>query len=271
MTDVSRRLCRDRCGGFTYLGLMFLMLFMGIALALTGEVWHTVSQREKEKQLLFIGDEFRAAIGSYYEASPGPAKTYPQRLEDLVEDPRFPSIRRYLRKIYVDPMTGKAQWDLLKIPGSGIVGVRSFSADRPLKVANFDLPDDGFARKQHYSEWVFSYASAASAADTPPAVNATDAAGSSQSAASTPLDTTVANAVAAGAASPGVPSATVQGDPRGNCSAMLALDTDECSRIASWLGAARGAQCEAAAQSRYSACIASNGTQVPRGSAALQE
>ncbi|HUO44295.1 MAG TPA: type II secretion system protein [Burkholderiales bacterium] len=256
--------------GFTYLGLMFLILFIGVALALTGEVWHIASQREKEKQLLFVGDEFRVAIGRYYELSPGPVKTYPQQLEDLVEDPRFPSIRRYLRKIYVDPMTGKAQWDVLKIPGQGIVGVRSLSAAKPLKVANFDPPDDGFAGKQHYVEWAFVYGTAVAAGA--PAVGAGGAGNGQPDAAPPP------NALAASgnsgdtASSPNASPATAQGgDPHGSCGAMRMLDTDQCSRITSWLGAARGAQCEAAAQSRYSACIASNGTQVPRGSVSLQQ
>lgn len=40
---------------------------MGIALAVTGEVWHIALKREKEHELLFVGDQLRRAINSYYE------------------------------------------------------------------------------------------------------------------------------------------------------------------------------------------------------------
>src|SRR5262245_36530790 len=41
--------------GFTYLTILFVVAFMGIGLALTGEVWHTAALREKEAQLLYAG------------------------------------------------------------------------------------------------------------------------------------------------------------------------------------------------------------------------
>ena len=36
-------------------------------LAGAGQLWRTEAQREKEKELMFIGEQFRLAIGSYYE------------------------------------------------------------------------------------------------------------------------------------------------------------------------------------------------------------
>jgi len=32
---------------------------MGVALAALGTMWHTASQREKERDLLFVGDQYR--------------------------------------------------------------------------------------------------------------------------------------------------------------------------------------------------------------------
>ena len=62
--------------GFTYLGLLMFVIISGIALSSTGQVWHAEAQREKERELLFIGEQFRKAIGSYYESTPGGVKTY---------------------------------------------------------------------------------------------------------------------------------------------------------------------------------------------------
>lgn len=56
-----------RVGGFTYLAVLAMIAIIGIALAVTGEVWHIALKREKERELLFVGDQFRRAINSYYE------------------------------------------------------------------------------------------------------------------------------------------------------------------------------------------------------------
>ncbi len=91
--------------GFTYLVLLFMVAIMGAVLAATAMVWHTLAQRDKEQELLYAGDAFRRAIGLYYERTPGAAKQYPKKLDDLLEDKRQVSLARYLRKIYVDPLT----------------------------------------------------------------------------------------------------------------------------------------------------------------------
>ena len=85
--------------GFTYLGMMFLILAIGIGLAKAGTVWQTEVQREKEKELLFIGEQYAMAIASYYESTPSGLKQYPASLKDLLQDNRFPAVRRHLRKL----------------------------------------------------------------------------------------------------------------------------------------------------------------------------
>ncbi|MGH8679018.1 MAG: hypothetical protein ACREUQ_11770 [Burkholderiales bacterium] len=85
--------------GITYLALLFWVAIMGVALVAVGQLWHTAQQRAKEAQLLFVGDQFRQAIGLYYERTPGAVKEYPKSLEDLLLDQRYPSIQRYLRQI----------------------------------------------------------------------------------------------------------------------------------------------------------------------------
>src|SRR5262245_63821552 len=90
--------------GFTYLGILIAMALFGVALAATGEVWRTAAQREREAELLFVGNQFRTAFMNYYANSPVGKQRFPRTLDDLVEDSRLPVTRRHLRRIYPDPM-----------------------------------------------------------------------------------------------------------------------------------------------------------------------
>lgn len=143
--------------GFTYVALLIAVATIGAGAAAAGELWSQAERRERERELLFVGKEFREAVRRYYEATPGPAKSYPQHLEDLLLDKRFPKPRSHLRKMYRDPTTGKAQWAVVESPQGGIMGVHSLSQAQPLKTGGFygeDIVLQGAAR---YSEWRFTY------------------------------------------------------------------------------------------------------------------
>jgi type II secretory pathway pseudopilin PulG len=144
--------------GFTYLTILFVIAFMGIGLALTGEVWHTVALRDKEAQLLYTGNQYRRAIERYYLGGP---RQYPRTLEDLLKDPRKPNTERYLRKLYPDPLTGSAEWGLVKAPDGGIMGVYSLSELQPMKSAGFDFRNRLFEGAAKYADWKFVYDPAA--------------------------------------------------------------------------------------------------------------
>jgi len=144
--------CRQR--GFTYLTVLFIVAILMGGLALVGEVWDTWAKREKEADLLFVGNQYRRAIQLYVLA--GKAQ-YPRTLDDLLKDPRQPSTQRYLRKLYPDPMTGKNEWGFVKGPDGGIGGVYSLSEDKPLKVAGFKLRDASLEGAQKYSDWKFNF------------------------------------------------------------------------------------------------------------------
>jgi type II secretory pathway pseudopilin PulG len=150
---------RSKAGGFTFIGLLMIVAIMGIALLAVGEVWHFAQKREKEQALLFVGGQFRDAIKMYYVHTPAANKLhpYPNTLEDLLKDPRYPSTQRYLRRIYLDPITNSAEWGLMKYPDGGIYGVYSLSAESTIKKDNFRLADIGFKGKEKYSDWIFSY------------------------------------------------------------------------------------------------------------------
>ena len=141
--------------GFTYIALLFAIAIMGAVLAASGMVWHQGRQREKEQELLFVGGQFRQAIGLYYEHTPGAVKRYPQRLEDLLADPRQIGVQRYLRKIYRDPMTAEIAWGLVHAPEGGIMGVYSLSQEEPIKTGGFNRADSAFEGVGKYVDWRF--------------------------------------------------------------------------------------------------------------------
>ena len=147
---------RPSQAGFTYLAALFLIVVMGVMLAAIGKVWDTAQQREKERELLFVGNQFRQAIGRYYHHPPGGEKFFPQKLEELLLDPRQIGTQRYLRKIYRDPMTGQAEWALFVVNGR-ITGVYSMSQKAPLKSSNFRLADKAFESAEKYGDWKFVY------------------------------------------------------------------------------------------------------------------
>jgi type II secretory pathway pseudopilin PulG len=142
--------------GFTYLGMLVIVAIMGFGLAAFGELYSHAAQREKERELLFVGNQFRDAIASYYNKSPG-AKAYPKKLEELLEDKRFPMPQHHLRRVYSDPMTGKAEWALVEAPGGGFMGVHSLSEETPIKSGNFSAKDAAFEDAENYTKWMFTY------------------------------------------------------------------------------------------------------------------
>lgn len=159
--------------GFTYLTVLFIVAILLGGLAMVGEVWETSAKREKEAELLFVGNQYRRAIARFYEGTPGGVKRYPRTLEELLKDPRQPSTQRFLRRLYPDPF-GSSEWGVVKAPDGGIAGVFSKSEERPLKTANFRLRDAGFDGAQRYMDWKFVYSPAAAAQTNPQ--NATPAA-----------------------------------------------------------------------------------------------
>ncbi|MES2349564.1 MAG: type II secretion system protein [Pseudomonadota bacterium] len=140
--------------GFAYLWTLMLVAFMGVGLTIAADLYATAMRRDKERELLFIGHEFRHALESYVKANN--LNQYPLTLDDLLKDPRFASARRHLRRLYADPITGKPEWSLILQQGR-IVGIHSTSTLRPIKQDNFDDDDAGLAKKSRYADWLFTY------------------------------------------------------------------------------------------------------------------
>lgn len=147
--------CRSR--GFTYAGVLFAIVVLGLALSAAGTLWSAASQRERETELLWIGEQYIRAIETFYLYAPGGARHYPRSLQDLVEDRRGPALRRHLRKLYRDPMTGRLDWELEQLADGGIVGVRSRSSKQPFRRVGMGPAMIDFEKADSYGDWAFVY------------------------------------------------------------------------------------------------------------------
>lgn len=170
--------------GFAYIALLLVLAGMSLLLGVALQHIDQAAQREREVQLLFVGKQFRQALASYYESSPGGAKHFPRKLEELLQDNRFAKPVRHLRRIYVDPMRAdpvqaslastesanhEPGWQLVRDLRGGIVGVHSRSQQRPIR--SVAVLDDAMQKAigeqpvQHYSDWKFVYLPPDGAAD----------------------------------------------------------------------------------------------------------
>lgn len=146
-----------RCGGFTYIALVIFITIIGMVGALTLKADALLRRAAAEEELLAIGADFGDALKSYAAVTPRGQPTQPRKLEDLLRDTRFPEPRRHLRKIFVDPITGKAEWGVeYQGEQGGVIAVYSLSRSRPLKVGNFDKRFSGFENREHISDWKFA-------------------------------------------------------------------------------------------------------------------
>jgi general secretion pathway protein G len=88
--------------GFTLIELIIVITIIGILAAIAVPVMREAPIRAKEAALKENLFTIRSCIDQYY----ADRQTYPSSLEDLVS-------KGYIRKIPIDPITGKADWTLV--------------------------------------------------------------------------------------------------------------------------------------------------------------
>jgi hypothetical protein len=152
----TRHAARHRQAGFSWLFVLFLLAAASAATAVVAQRWADQSSREKERQLLRIGDAYARALAEYRASSPGSDKRFPQSLEQLVLDTRFVGTRRHLRMLYVDPVTGQADWVLLRDARGDIMGLHSKSEKRPWARVPMKLEFTDLGAAERYVDWIFT-------------------------------------------------------------------------------------------------------------------
>lgn len=171
--------------GFAYVLLLVSVAVLAVSATATLRLGAQMGRRDAEQALLFVGSEFERALRSYaglpvtavadvnpsntrpdnaLQAPAGhappfapvpPFATGPRTLEELLHDPRTPGVRRHLRKIYADPLTGRPSWGLVKDPAGYIIGVYSLADGQPIQRTGFGPQRPGFESAHSYSAWVF--------------------------------------------------------------------------------------------------------------------
>ena len=113
-TRVSRR---RREGGFALLLVFVMAAVIAITLYMEFPRLAFDSQRQKEQLLMERGQQYQIAIRRYMQrgmrggASIAVGSPWPSKIEDLENT----NGRRFLRKRYIDPMTGKDEWRIIHI------------------------------------------------------------------------------------------------------------------------------------------------------------
>ncbi len=90
-------------------GLLVGLGIMAVALSVALPSWRTASQREREAELVFRGEQYARAIALYQRKF---ANAFPPTVDLLVD-------QRFLRKKYKDPMSKDGEFELLYAGQSG--------------------------------------------------------------------------------------------------------------------------------------------------------
>jgi type II secretory pathway pseudopilin PulG len=98
---------RSTESGFTLAGVIVIMTIMMIVVAYTvPRMWSTVMKRERERQTIFVMQQYAKAITDFKLKNNGTYPTTPQQLKDA----RQPRMIRGIKGEYVDPLTGEVDW-----------------------------------------------------------------------------------------------------------------------------------------------------------------
>jgi type II secretory pathway pseudopilin PulG len=153
------RLARKAWGrqsGLVLIAFLLMLMLVAVGALSAGETWATTRKREREAQLLWVGEQYRKAIESYWRATPGPRKVLPSSIDQLLNDDRFPNPVHHLRKAYADPLDESQDLEPIKV-NNALVGVHSKSEETPMKIANFSRRNVTFEDAADYAHWNFVF------------------------------------------------------------------------------------------------------------------
>ena len=128
----------SRTGPREQRGFALLVIFL-IAAAVAFTMYQELpraafeSARDKEQLLMDRGNQYKRAIQVFYAEN----KRYPAELKDLEST----NNKRYLRRRYIDPMTGQDEWRLIHTNGSFLTD--SLVKKPPAQNASGGLPGQG--------------------------------------------------------------------------------------------------------------------------------
>jgi type II secretory pathway pseudopilin PulG len=102
LVDREYRQENDAEAGYVLLAVIFLTLILLVSLAIAAPKIAVSIQRDKELETIHRGQQYKRALKLYYQKY----GSYPTSIDQLKETNEI----RFLRKVYTDPLTGKADW-----------------------------------------------------------------------------------------------------------------------------------------------------------------
>ena len=99
---------RSRESGYVLLAVMLTLTLMLIALSIEAPRIVQQIKREKEEELIHRGKDYATAVKRFVHKNGG---RYPTSIEQLENTNHV----RFLRKKYVDPMTGESDWKMVHV------------------------------------------------------------------------------------------------------------------------------------------------------------
>jgi general secretion pathway protein G len=127
---VAARIRRTSGGGFTLMEMLITVTVLMILASAVVPMAKNSVKRQKEIELHRVLREMRSAIDDYKAAvdqqkikpPPPEAMGYPQSLDELVEGVpmtgRISGRMRFLRRIPIDPISGRSEWGLRSVNDS---------------------------------------------------------------------------------------------------------------------------------------------------------
>src|SRR5258707_15849949 len=99
---------RSQESGYVLLAVMLVLTLMLIALSMEAPRIVQQIKREKEEELIHRGKDYATAVKRFVHKNGG---RYPTSIEQLENTNHI----RFLRKKYVDPMTGESDWKMVHV------------------------------------------------------------------------------------------------------------------------------------------------------------
>lgn len=155
--------------GVLLIGVLVFIALSALTAVHAGPRWIDARQRANEEELLFVGEQYRRAIESYWREAPNTVHKMPTSVDDLILDKRFPFPKRHLRKEFRDPLAPQQAFVEIR-QGAVLIGVYSKAEGMPFRQAGFSGVQKDFNGAQSYADWKFSYLppSAPAAGAAPP-------------------------------------------------------------------------------------------------------
>jgi len=121
--------------GFALLMVFLMGAIIGITLYIEMPRVAFESQRSREQLLIDRGLQYQRAIQLFYRKY----KAYPQSMDDLETTRNI----RFLRRRYVDPMTGKSEWRIIHVGPGGVLTDSLIKPANPLGADKNKTTADG--------------------------------------------------------------------------------------------------------------------------------